>query len=101
MQKPFSRLAIVNRGEPAMRVIHAVRELNDERPDPIALIALHTEAEREAIFVRRADEAVLPEPAKAEGARATTGYLDHAALERALTTARADAAWVGWGFVPG
>ncbi len=28
MQRPFTRLAIVNRGEPAMRLIHAVRELN-------------------------------------------------------------------------
>ena len=27
------------------------------------------------------------------------GYLDYAALERALTETRADAAWVGWGFV--
>jgi biotin carboxylase len=26
-------------------------------------------------------------------------YLDHALLERALTQTRADAAWVGWGFV--
>ena len=29
----FSRLAIVNRGEPAMRLIHAVRELNEQRAD--------------------------------------------------------------------
>ena len=30
-QHPFTRLAIVNRGEPAMRLIHAVRELNAQR----------------------------------------------------------------------
>ena len=30
---------------------------------------------------------------------ARIGYLDHEALERALTAARADAVWVGWGFV--
>jgi acetyl/propionyl-CoA carboxylase alpha subunit/acetyl-CoA carboxylase carboxyltransferase component len=89
MQRPFSRLAIVNRGEPAMRVIHAVRELNDQRPEPIRLIALHTEAERDAMFVRHADEAVALDG----------GYLDHDALERALLQAHADAAWVGWGFV--
>src|SRR4029450_8015757 len=29
----------------------------------------------------------------------TGSYLDHGALERALREARADAAWVGWGFV--
>src|SRR5271167_3109141 len=57
MQRPFSRLAIVNRGEPAMRVIHAVRELNAQREEPIRLIALYTEAERDAMFVRHADEA--------------------------------------------
>src|SRR5689334_9375670 len=89
MAPRFSRLAIVNRGEPAMRVIHAVRELNAQRAEPISLIALHTEAERDAMFVRHADEAV------ALGA----GYLDLADLERALREARADAVWVGWGFV--
>jgi acetyl/propionyl-CoA carboxylase alpha subunit/acetyl-CoA carboxylase carboxyltransferase component len=89
MQRPFSRLAIVNRGEPAMRVIHAVRELNAQRPEPIRIIALHTEPERDAMFVRHADEAVALDG----------GYLDHEALERALREARADAVWVGWGFV--
>ncbi|MGZ6672319.1 MAG: ATP-binding protein, partial [Solirubrobacteraceae bacterium] len=89
MQRPLSRLAIVNRGEPAMRVIHAVRELNAQRSEQICAIALHTEAERDAMFVRHADEAVA----------LTGGYLDLADLERALREARADAAWVGWGFV--
>ncbi len=89
MRTPFSRLAIVNRGEPAMRVIHAVRELNAQRPEPIRVIALCTEAEREAMFVRHADESVA----------LTGGYLDLADLERALLEARADAVWVGWGFV--
>jgi acetyl/propionyl-CoA carboxylase alpha subunit/acetyl-CoA carboxylase carboxyltransferase component len=93
MQRPFTRLAIVNRGEPAMRLIHAVRELNAERDDPITVIALHTAAERQAMFVRHADEAVELE--EGEG----IGYLDHDALSRALTTTRADAVWVGWGFV--
>ena len=94
-QHPFTRLAIVNRGEPAMRLIHAVRELNAQRDEPIVLIALYTEVERHAMFVREADEAVLPGPP--DGRR--SGYLDHGALERALVAARADAAWVGWGFV--
>ena len=60
-QREFSRLAIAGRGEPAMRVIHAVRELNHGRADPVHLIALHTEAERDALFVRHADEAVCVE----------------------------------------
>ena len=101
MQRRFRRLAIVNRGEPAMRVIRAVRELNYERDEQIRLIALYTDAESEAMFVRDADEAVCVGPstvAARDGAR-RSAYLDHAALERALRAARADAAWVGWGFV--
>ena len=89
MTTKISRLAIVNRGEPAMRVIHAVRELNQQRGEPIRLIALYTDAERDAMFVRHADEAVA----------LSTSYLDYDALEHALVEARADAAWVGWGFV--
>ena len=101
MQRPFRRLAIVNRGEPAMRVIHAVRELNEEHADPIRLIALYTEPERQAMFVRHADEAVCIGPALVGGEDGSrlSGYLDYPALERALVAARADAAWVGWGFV--
>jgi acetyl/propionyl-CoA carboxylase alpha subunit/acetyl-CoA carboxylase carboxyltransferase component len=89
MRRPFTRLAIVNRGEPAMRVIYAVRELNAQRDQSIRLIALHTAAERGAMFVREADEAVA----------LAGGYLDLADLERALVEARAEAVWVGWGFV--
>jgi acetyl/propionyl-CoA carboxylase alpha subunit/acetyl-CoA carboxylase carboxyltransferase component len=101
MQRRFTRLAIVNRGEPAMRLIHAVRELNQHRADPITLIALFTESERDAMFVRQADEAVCLGPSlidDGQGGR-RVGYLDYPALERALTAAEADAAWVGWGFV--
>ncbi|MGK5739876.1 biotin carboxylase N-terminal domain-containing protein [Micromonospora sp. URMC 103] len=90
----FSRIAIVNRGEAAMRLIHAVRELNAETgAPPIETIALYTEAERTATFVREADDSYCLGPASARP------YLDHRVLERALVETRADAAWVGWGFV--
>ncbi|MGI8873690.1 MAG: carboxyl transferase domain-containing protein [Egibacteraceae bacterium] len=92
------RIAIVNRGEPAMRLIHAVRELEHERPQGLVTIALHTDAERGAMFVRQADEAVRIGPGPGETAGANP-YLDHDELARALLEARADAAWVGWGFV--
>ena len=72
-----------------MRLVNAVRELRVERDEDIRTIALHTAAERTAMFVREADEAVLLDGT----------YLDLDALERALVAARADAAWVGWGFV--
>ena len=91
----FQRIAIVNRGEAAMRLIHAVRDLNAERPDapPVTTIALYTDAERTAMFAREADEAYPLGPASERP------YLNHELLARVLTEARADAVWVGWGFV--
>src|SRR3984893_13694691 len=89
----FSRIAIVNRGEAAMRLIHAVRELNAERDHQIETIALYTEGERHATFVREADLTYSLGPAAARP------YIDMKVLERALTETGADAAWVGWGFV--
>ncbi|MBV8221351.1 MAG: hypothetical protein JO325_23030, partial [Solirubrobacterales bacterium] len=80
LQREFSRLAIVGRGEPAMRIIHAARELGVNRADPLRVIALHTEADRDALFVRSADESVC---------------LNDGALEHAFRECRADAAWVG------
>lgn len=89
----FSRIAIVNRGEAAMRLIHAVRDLNAEGGAPIRTIALYTDEDRTAMFAREADEAYALGPA------AGRPYLDLAVLERALLESGADAAWVGWGFV--
>jgi len=89
-----ARIAIVNRGEPARRLIHAARELNHERGWSLRTVALHTAEEARATFVREADEAVVI-------GRGTAGnpYIDHAELERALRACGADLAWVGWGFV--
>jgi acetyl/propionyl-CoA carboxylase alpha subunit/acetyl-CoA carboxylase carboxyltransferase component len=87
----FRRVAIVNRGEAAVRLIRAVRELNLEHGWGMRTIALHTEVERRAMFVREADEAVI--------IGGQSPYLDHGELDRALRASGADAAWVGWGFV--
>ncbi|WP_416561836.1 carboxyl transferase domain-containing protein [Nocardia testacea] len=89
----FSRIAIVNRGEAAMRLVHAVRDLAAETGQPIQTIALHTDVDRNATFVREADLTYDLGPASARP------YLDLKALERALVATGADAAWVGWGFV--
>ncbi|MEV0105149.1 carboxyl transferase domain-containing protein [Nocardia sp. NPDC050799] len=89
----FSRIAIVNRGEAAMRLVHAVRDLAAETGQPIQTIALHTDVDRNATFVRESDIAYDLGPASARP------YLDLKALERALVATGADAAWVGWGFV--
>src|SRR5581483_1178965 len=89
----FRRVAIVNRGEAAMRLIHAVRELNAETGTRIETVALYTDVDRTATFVREADTGYDLGPASARP------YLDLPVLERALMAAGADAAWVGWGFV--
>ena len=89
----FKRIAIVNRGEAAMRLIHAVRDHNAGTTEAIRTIALYTDDEQSAMFVREADEASPLGPAS------TRPYLDHELLARVLTEACADAVWVGWGFV--
>ncbi|RNL86916.1 ATP-binding protein [Halostreptopolyspora alba] len=89
----FSRVAIVNRGEAAMRLIHAVRDLAAETGTRIETVALHTDVDRAATFVREADRSYELGPASARP------YLDLAVLERALVETGVDAAWVGWGFV--
>ena len=89
----FSRIAIVNRGEAAMRLIHAVRDLSGETGTRIETVALYTDADRSATFVREADLAYPLGPASGRP------YLDLAVLEKALVETKADAAWVGWGFV--
>jgi acetyl/propionyl-CoA carboxylase alpha subunit/acetyl-CoA carboxylase carboxyltransferase component len=98
-QGAFSRVAVVNRGEPAIRLINAVREWNAEGRPPLRVIAVYTAADRRATFVREADEAVLIGPADPGEAFAASPYLDYAELERALRECRADAVWPGWGFV--
>jgi acetyl/propionyl-CoA carboxylase alpha subunit/acetyl-CoA carboxylase carboxyltransferase component len=98
----FRRLAIANRGEAAMRCLHAVAELNAAAGARLTSIAMYTDPDRRAWFVREADEAVHLGPATfldpADGTRKVT-YLDHDLLLERLVEARADAVWVGWGFV--
>ena len=64
MSYEFQRVAIVNRGEAAMRFIHAVREFNQEQGTSLRTIGLFTEPDRHAMFVREADEAVFSAPRK-------------------------------------
>ncbi len=102
MEREFQRVAIINRGEAAMRFIHAAREFSLERDVPLHTIAFFTDPDRQAMFVREADEAVCLGPAHyadPETHRQKSTYLDYARLEQALGAARAEAVWVGWGFV--
>jgi acetyl/propionyl-CoA carboxylase alpha subunit len=98
----FQRVVIVNRGEPAMRFIHAAREFNQEYGASLRTIGLFTEPDRHAMFVREADEAVLLGPAQVidpSTQQPKSSYVDYGRLGTALKAARAEAVWVGWGFV--
>ena len=102
MKYEFQRVAIVNRGEAAMRFIRAARDFNQEHGTSLRTIALFTEPDRHSMFVREADEAVCLGPAQSldpKTQRTKSSYVDYGRLERALMDARADAVWVGWGFV--
>src|SRR5579859_2436628 len=102
MPNDFQRVAIVNRGDAAMRFIHAAREFRHQHGVPLQTIALFTEPDRHAMFVREADESFCLGPAHvvdAETHRHKSSYLDYMRLQQAFTAAHADAAWVGWGFV--
>jgi acetyl/propionyl-CoA carboxylase alpha subunit/acetyl-CoA carboxylase carboxyltransferase component len=102
MPPEFQRVAIVNRGEAAIRFIQAAREFNQQYGTTLRTIALFTEPDRHAMFVREADEAVFLGNAQIldpDTHQLKSSYVDYGTLERALTSARADAVWVGWGFV--
>ena len=102
MQNKFQRVAIVNRGEAAMRFIHAAREFRNEHDVPLHTIALFTDPDRQAMFVREADEAFSLGAAQfidSDTHKPKSSYLDYGRLAKALTSVRAEAVWVGWGFV--
>ena len=92
----FSRIAIVNRGEAAMRLIHAVRDLNAPQAPTGA-------GSRRSPCTPRASggpcSSARPTSPTTSAPPSARPYLDYAVLERALVETGADAAWVGWGFV--
>jgi len=102
MELKFKRVAIVNRGEPAMRAIHAIREYNIEHGTDIRSIALYVNSDKNSMFYRKADEsysigdATFMDPKDHE---VKPSYLDYGRLERALIETKVDAVWAGWGFV--
>lgn len=99
MSYEFQRVAIVNRGEAAMRFIHAVREFNLEQSTSLRTIGLFTEPDRHAMFVREADEAVFLGPAQAIDPitqQTKSSYVDYARLEEPWPQrARTPSGWDG------
>ena len=100
MGTDFERVAVVNRGEAALRFLSALREHNHQHGGRLRGIALYTEPDRGALFVREADESHCLGPAQVgQGAARRNAYTDERLLERALRATGAEAAWTGWGFV--
>ncbi len=93
-----ARIAIVNRADAAVRLIHAVRDYNSEHATKLTTIALYTDGEADSWFVQLADESVGLGPARVldeRTGRQTHSYLDLDRLADALREVRADAVGVG------
>ncbi len=102
MRTDFERIAIINRGKPAVRFIRAARQFSREYHTQLRTIVLYTTPDRGARFIREADESVdLGEATFFDtgAGQRKPAYLDHERVARALVESRADAVWVGWGFV--
>jgi acetyl/propionyl-CoA carboxylase alpha subunit/acetyl-CoA carboxylase carboxyltransferase component len=93
-----SRIGIVNRGEPAIRFIRAVREYNEMHGTRLRTVALYLDEESDALFVTEADDSVAFRTVPG-ATQIGAIYLDRQVILRALETAGCDAVWPGWGFV--
>jgi acetyl-CoA carboxylase biotin carboxylase subunit len=84
----IKKLLIANRGEIAVRIIRAARELG------LATVQVHSKADKDSLAVKLADEAVDIGPPQA-----SKSYLNQAAILDAAKTSGADAIHPGYGFL--
>ncbi len=85
---PFKKILIANRGEIAVRVISACKELG------IATVAVYSEPDRYSSHVRFADQAICIGPAKS-----ARSYLDQPSIISAAEITNVDAIHPGYGFL--
>lgn len=84
----FQKILIANRGEIAVRIIRACREMG------IATVAVYSEADKEALHTQLADEAICIGPAKARDS-----YLNMERILSATVMTKAEAIHPGFGFL--
>ena len=84
----FEKILIANRGEIALRIQRACREMN------IKTVVVHSEADRDAKYVKLADESVCIGPAPS-----TLSYLNMPAIISAAEVTDAEAIHPGYGFL--
>ncbi|MCB0327496.1 MAG: acetyl-CoA carboxylase biotin carboxylase subunit, partial [Bdellovibrionales bacterium] len=84
----FQKILIANRGEIALRIIRACRELG------IQTVAVHSDVDAESLHVKMADESVCIGPAKAQDS-----YLSVPSILSAAEITGADAIHPGYGFL--
>ena len=84
----FKKILIANRGEIALRVLRACRELG------IKTVAVHSDVDESAMHVRMADESICLGPANAQ-----SSYLNIPAIITTATMTNADAIHPGYGFL--
>jgi len=84
----FKKILIANRGEIAVRIIRACREMG------IQTVAVYSEADRDALHMQLADEAICIGPAKA-----TDSYLNMQSILSAAVVTNAQAIHPGFGFL--
>jgi len=84
----FSKLLVANRGEVALRVIRSCREMG------IQTVAVFSEADRDSLHARMADQSVCIGPAQS-----TRSYLNMPNIISAAVTTGADAIHPGYGFL--
>ena len=84
----YQKILIANRGEIALRVIRACRQLG------IKTVAIHSVADRDSLHVKLADESVCIGPAES-----SKSYLNAPAIISAAEVTGSDAIHPGYGFL--